>query len=363
MSNLNSALHFAKAGFPIIPTNEHKTPVLQWNEATFDATKIKQWAMQGHKGFGALTGNGWVAVDLDKKKDSYQQPTWFVPSPAFQNTASGVGEHHFYRTTEDYKNNQDREHAVDIRGKGGFVVCYGTPDFANALDVTPEMHDALSKKSIGSSTTTINSKGELDLLLSAIDPGLPEEDWSKVIHGAHEATGRAGYALESLTEWSKKAKINIDPDAWAEAQAALQRKWDWVERNAENNTHKVGRTTILKVAEDWPATGKGKGYDPLKIGQSPTSIVETEDEEWLIPWFVAKGTVTLLAAEPKAGKSTLVWGMLSEIHKKGSFCGLPADKNLRVMYFRRRRQNPQTCAYQCGLSRPGLGYRHSSLRP
>ena len=130
MSNLNSALHFASFGFKVIPTDEKKVPALKWKtESTTDPKQIKQWSMQGFKSFGALTGNGWVAVDLDKKKDQYQQPTWFVASPAFQHTASGVGEHHFYRTTEEYKNSQDRNTAVDIRGAGGYVVCYGTPDF------------------------------------------------------------------------------------------------------------------------------------------------------------------------------------------------------------------------------------------
>jgi hypothetical protein len=67
------------------------------------------------------------------------------------------------------------------------------------------------------------------------------------------------------------------------------------------------------------------------IGHDIAEIPE-ERVEWLWQGYLARGNLTLLAADPKAGKSTLLFHLLSRMHSGHGFLGLRATSTPTLLF-------------------------------
>lgn len=85
---------------------------------------------------------------------------------------------------------------------------------------------------------------------------------------------------------------------------------------------------------------EGQELDPIYPEPEPTYFTRTlladwldsagDDTVWHLPYVAAAGAITLLTGGPKAGKSQLIWGMLSEALRQNTALGDPVVPGLTV---------------------------------
>lgn len=113
--------------FRFIPLNG-KIPIFEnWQQdATNEPTKLGQWG-QVTKEFGIVTGQGFIAIDVDVKGDGFANLAAKgieLPTTLKQTTQSG-GAHYFYKTNKQFKNSVSKiAKGVDVRSTGGQVKIY-----------------------------------------------------------------------------------------------------------------------------------------------------------------------------------------------------------------------------------------------
>ena len=304
MIQLDSALHFAKFGFQVLPVNSSKRPALKWANASTDPVTIEDWAHQGYKSFCAIVGVGWVAVDLDKAKPNYQQPDWFVESPAMQKTASGIGEHHFYRIDGTIKNSQDQTNAVDIRGWRGIVVCYGFPEFEKAIDAPPQMLESLKKRTQPTSVDT-NAARYFEEALQSIDPDLSEQDHYSVVVCGYNITGGYDKTKLALFNWSAQSD-------WYDFNEASEKvDTNWKAASQYTGVERIGWTEFLKIKTANPVKDFHLDYFS-SIELTWDEIESAPDPVELVAGVLMASGITFLSSDAKAGKSTFIWAVLAK---------------------------------------------------
>lgn len=144
---LSGALAMAERGWcviPVRPPGEVKAPAIRgWKgAATTDERQIRDWAEQFPGcNFGIATeSSGLVVLDedtpgaLDKwaESESIGRPETFSVSSGRE----GGGTHFWYRTETEYKASSPMKRAgydVDVRARGGFVVCPGSIHASGAV--------------------------------------------------------------------------------------------------------------------------------------------------------------------------------------------------------------------------------------
>lgn len=145
--------------FPATLTHDgRKTPVkgFDWrNDCTNDHEIIASWTLKYPqlKFYGVPTGieNGIICLDVDVKNGGLETiKKYHVPLTLSQTTMSG-GRHHIYKYPNDgndYGNKVGIDDGLDIRGKNGYLICYG---FDNAPIVeAPQwlLDEALTTKKV-----------------------------------------------------------------------------------------------------------------------------------------------------------------------------------------------------------------------
>jgi len=113
-------------GWVLLPVKkgEKRPGVKTWTEyqkrrPTTD--ELNEWFKDPDVGIGVITGkiSGIVVVDEDSYKEGGSKLDLNTPLKTI--TGSG-GRHLFFKYTEGLGNKVDKEHAIDIRGDGGFIV-------------------------------------------------------------------------------------------------------------------------------------------------------------------------------------------------------------------------------------------------
>lgn len=66
----------------------------------------------------------------------------------------------------------------------------------------------------------------------------------------------------------------------------------------------------------------GRGFSPTRIAELLSRIGSAPEPEWLARGYVARGFVTVLAAKPKVGKSTLAASLVAAARLGGEWIGL-----------------------------------------
>lgn len=75
-----------------------------------------------------------------------------------------------------------------------------------------------------------------------------------------------------------------------------------------------------------------QGAQALRPWPAVTEIQEDQDATaWLWKGYLARGSVAILAGHPKAGKSTLLWGLIRALEQGRPFCGAPCTQGTAVL--------------------------------
>ncbi|QJB55930.1 DUF3987 domain-containing protein [Pseudodesulfovibrio sp. zrk46] len=133
-SQLDAALHYAEAGFPVFPCDRSKAPKVKtgFMAATTDLGQIRKWwTMWPGASIGIPTGaaSGVFVLDIDmpngpRDLDCLESEKGRLPDTLSQRTGSG-GLHHFYAVPDGFKiKNKVRVAGtqIDVRGHGGYVI-------------------------------------------------------------------------------------------------------------------------------------------------------------------------------------------------------------------------------------------------
>lgn len=133
-SHLDAALTYAAYGirvFPCRPGGRKPLEGCMWaREATTDSNRIIQWwTRYPQANIGLAMGNGWAALDLDRKhgRDGWKSYLGLGGNPKppwpLQATPSG-GDHALWRTDEVFKNfvNRGEHGGLDFRSLNGYIL-------------------------------------------------------------------------------------------------------------------------------------------------------------------------------------------------------------------------------------------------
>ena len=323
-----SAIHFASAGFKVLPVKDKKAQ-LKWENATDSIATIKMWALnREYDGFAALMGGGVYAVDADSYKPEFNPFEGYDASPVTQKT-SGGGTHYFYRCEGQAPTWADNENAIDLRGDDGYVVCYETPDFDQMpLGIPPARR---GKVSVVESVVESEATRPIEWIvgkLNRINPNLAYEKWIEVIFAVQHVSGGSVEALTALESWSAKSKKHHSTiEASDEAKNALRKRWDEAATSSEPRRLGVDRIEELAVG----VVGKSS-HDWKSIIMNTEDVMELPPTEWLIDFFIAENSVNLFVGGSKSGKSTLFMSLLETIGRGEEWCGLKGNKPVRCLY-------------------------------
>ena len=146
-------------------------------------------------------------------------------------------------------------------------------------------------------------------------------------HGSGSAH-KADYAIVS------GRKVIVWPDPDETGQDAGRKVWNACKNAgaAELSLVRGPAPDDLNVADKLAALDSAELlFERAKLGMSVRELYALEQPEALIENLLSAQDVTVLAAKPKAGKTNLVVGMLSENFNRGTWLGSPA-KELRCIY-------------------------------
>ena len=329
MSNLDTALSLARAGFYVFPLTRSGTFIkgFSWDKGASRSQKQIRawWANDARQAIGVHCGrSGIVAVDLDRKhgKDGFaslKAAGLTLPRTFNYTSRSGNGEHHIFRAPEGEQLTIDRDlngmPGVDIRSGIG-MVAYAGPKLTTKPRLAPAPEWALVHKKDGwdydmadleawldSEGTATDSKQKARAakarrmatvfpedgiaepqLLHFVTPLASGLMWGSGRRQAYEAA-RARYTSDYP---DPKYLIAFDR-AWAKAITRVEA--DGQKPKAPIDAHDGSRTLQL----------------------TPASAIKPRPVRWLWEGRIAIGTLALLAGREGIGKSTLAYWLVAQI--------------------------------------------------
>lgn len=322
-----SAIQYAKAGlrvFPLVPNSKGKQVLKSWkSEATTDIEQINTWWNKNpNYNIGIATGNGLLIIDIDVKKgakglESLKKYGDNLPITAKVKTPSG-GYHLYYNVDGDFKNRVNIYPGIDIRSNNGYVVASPSQidgqyyEWVNNEPIAvadQEVYKFLNGPDIEAKETQLHIDNE-------ITQGSRNDILFKLASSL-QSKGLSNEAILSsvLTENSIKCNPPLD---FEEVK------------------------TIVDSALKYD-----KGTSPYKepkkkLSLEMTSMADVEEKEaqWLIPLFIPKGVITVVAGDGGVGK-TFMWCDLVASVSSGTYTFFEYENNSlihpkqpqKVMYF------------------------------
>ncbi len=289
-----SALNYAKAGlrvFPLAPNSKGKQVLRSWkNEATTDLVTIKQWwNTNPNYNIGIATGNGILVIDIDVKHDargleSLKKYGENLPTTAKVKTPSG-GYHLYYYVEGNFKNRVNIYPGIDIRTDNGYVVA------------PPSVIDGLRYEWINEDPMAEANQE----VYSFLDEPIEKEDNKQPLHMENEIIqgSRNDILFKLASSLQSKGLSN-------EAILSSVIAENSIKCNPPLEIEEV--KTIVEGALNY-----NKGTNPynkqkknLSLEMIPMSEVKEKEAQWLIPDFIPKGVITVVAGDGGVGK-TFFW--------------------------------------------------------
>ena len=288
-----SAIQYAKAGirvFPLAPNSKRNQVLSSWkSEATTDIEQInKWWDKNPNYNVAIATGNGLLIIDIDVKKgakglESLKKYGKNLPATAKVKTPSG-GYHLYYSVDGDFKNRVNIYPGIDIRSNNGYVVAppsridgqyYEWVNNEPIAVADPEVYKFLNGHDIESKETPLHIDNE-------ITQGSRNDILFKLASSL-QSKGLSNEAILSSVFAENSIKCNPpldDEEVKTIVDSAL--KYD-------------------KGTSPYKEPKKKLSLDMLSMDQ-----VEEKDAQWLIPNFIPKGVITVIAGDGGVGK-TFFW--------------------------------------------------------
>lgn len=348
---LDAALDYAAAGYSVIPVRSDKTPYTPHGlkDASQDPDTIRKWWETWPDAnvaiaCGKVSGN-LVVLDVDMKNgkngkrsiEIWEAEHGDFPATVMANTPSG-GMHYFFRVDDPgkYKNTVEAIPAVDIRGDGAYVVVYPSGvggdgkmyTWRHGVSCTETAEVAEANESV------------LELLRKNSRDSKPHDAAKRQrVDMHHVPEGQRNDRLFRFA--SKMVGSGISRDAALEAARAEMEHWD-------NPLPEFEIVKTVDSAYNSYQPNEQNVYSDIEPEPNDDDIVvhtldefEEKDIEWLIPGYVPKEQITIVAGTGGVGK-TSVWVSLvadlssgkATVFEKGSDTAQYVQrKPLHVMFF------------------------------
>lgn len=329
---LEQALFYAeKLHWPIFPCRPGEKPpaIKNWrNVATTDAEQIKRWWTENPSyniGFPTDAAKHFVTdadVDISKGKNGLEVVRQFevengpFPKTACSRTPRG-GMHQHYRCGEGFaKTCTNVRPGIDVRADGGYVllppsivngksyewilhpIIYG---LAQANDsvlsfITPPIKESPSNKEVQrfDLPSEIGEGSRVDTLIRAI--------------GSMRAKGFSEQAIRAAINAENEARCNpplTDDELEKQVFPALSR--DWKASNPFDQTTQQAAEAQRQAAQSASVTC--------------LADVPEKEAEWLVPGYIPKREITIVAGDGGVGKS-FAWCSLAASISTGNPCFL-----------------------------------------
>lgn len=322
-----SAIQYAKAGlrvFPLAPNSKGNQVLKSWkSEATTDLEQISAWWNKNpNYNIGIATGNGLLVIDIDVKKgakglESLKKYGENLPATAKVKTPSG-GYHLYYSVDSGFKNRVNIYPGIDIRTNNGYVVA------------SPSRIDGQYYEWVNNDPIAIADQEVYKFLNGSL-----ENNSNSPLHMEDEIIqGQRNDTLFKLA-CSLQSK-GLDDNAILSAM--------WQENKAKCNPplSQDEIKVIYQSVRDRYAKGTSPYKEPKKkLSLEMTSMADVEEKEaqWLIPKFIPKGVITVVAGDGGVGK-TFMWCDLVASVSSGTYTFFE-DENYSVI----KPKQPQKVMY------------------
>lgn len=351
---LDAALDYAEAGFSVIPVRpSDKAPYTAHGlkEATTDTETIREWWARWPDANVAIAcgkpSHNIVVLDVDMKEkknglrsiNAWQVNHGDFPETVVANTPSG-GLHFFFRVADPslYKNRVEAIPGVDIRGDGAYVVVYPSAGVNGKWYTWRRGVSCIEIEEIADANASVLELLELNSRDSAANR---QQDAAKKqrVDMHHVPEGQRNDTLFRFA--SKMVGSGISRDAALEAARAEVATWD-------NPLPDFEIVKTVDSAYNSYEPNEQNVYSEIEPEPSDDDIVvhtldefEEKDIEWLIPGYVPKEQITIVAGTGGVGK-TSVWVSLvadlssgkATVFEKGSDTAQYVQrKPLHVMFF------------------------------
>lgn len=374
MTLLAAALEWAGLGVPVFPTDAHKRPLTAngHKDASTDPETVKAlWQAAGARahGIGAAMGEaaGLFAIDADLYKPDPVggQAQAFIddltargllPPTRVHATVNG-GVHYLFSSDEAWPNCVPSP-GVEVKGEGGYIIVPPSPGYSivrEGIAVAPTGLTSFLisvKKAIRDTNTIDGLKQQIldgdsfheaatSLSAKMAADGHPPERIQQVIldvlHASvasdknHPRHSRwADLALNQRGELGRlvgSANEKFNPATGASALREAASKSGFMAGKVIPAATFVQPEPVVSdpaaYEGEWPFTGGYFGPDPLDV----------LSQEFVVYPILAENEVTIISAEPKAGK-TLISQTIAMHLAAGADCGeLKISRSRPVLYF------------------------------
>lgn len=326
------ALYYASLGLAVFPVKPHgKAPLTEHGckDASWEEAQIERWwARWPSAGIGIATGEasgGLLVIDLDVDEEKgvdgreslrrWEMAHGPLPGDTWLSITGRGGYHYFYQVNRETKNRAGLYEGVDVRGDGGYIVA------------PPSIHP--------SGRAYEWEQGPEDGPLAEADARV----WAFLAGGdkSQRAEGQGGgqsfEAPEQIPEGQRVqtlVRLLCSQQAKGLSDGAIR-----AAVRAENEAKCVPPLTDAELEKEvFPALGRyQKGTAPYKAeynsttgsfkpGRGPIVLttmdtVEEKTPEWLIPGYMPKNEICILAGDGGAGK-TSIWCAIAAAVSSGS---------------------------------------------
>jgi len=345
--------------FPL--RNMMKRPAIHWKTLQQEAPTLEQylaWEEQGYKNWALVTGStSGLVFDVD---DPSLVKWWSIKysSNCWAETPTGGG-HFIYKWEPHYtfRNRQGIIPGVDVRAEGGFVVLapsvvsYSQEKIQEKADkgvlLNPNQEDG---SFVGPYRWKVFDQPSVlpaalyDMLLDGSNDHrktntLSQEELYQRILDNGFSPGKHNAELFSIACWMFEEGASID--FVLPLMLDLDAK-DRTPQNTEDNPTQVEDTVksaLNRVVEKRkPATvyeKEASPNEPLVLNYMKYRTIYSSTEDWLIPRWLHKGVLTMIAALPEKGKTWWMLDMLitlalgKELDPAGLFGEFPSNAGPR----------------------------------
>jgi hypothetical protein len=348
---LDAALDYAAAGYSVIPVRSDKTPYTPHGlkDASQDPDTIRKWWETWSDAnvaiaCGRVSGN-LVVLDVDMKNgkngkrsiEIWEAEHGDFPGTVMANTPSG-GVHYFFRVEDpsQYKNTVEALVGVDIRGDGAYVLVY--PSGVGGDGKMYTWRHGVSCRDVDEVADA--NESVLELLRKNSRDSKPQDAAKRQRVDMHHVP--EGQRNDTIFRFaSKMVGSGISRDAALEGARAEVATWD-------NPLPDFEIVKTVDSAYNSYQPNEQNVYSDIEPEPNDDDIVvhtldefEEKDIEWLIPGYVPKEQITIVAGTGGVGK-TSVWVSLvadlssgkATVFEKGSDTAQYVQrKPLHVMFF------------------------------
>jgi len=318
MTMKEQAIKYLKQGFSIIPIEpKGKVPLISWTEFKKrqpTADEVNDWFSKWpDMNIGIVTGDlsGIAVIDIDSEEALVFAKSKGLPNGPMAKSGKG---HHFYCRQKDglrgFQNLDDLP-SIDLRAEGNIIVaspsihqsghkyCWvsGYPFKKSEL---PEVPEWIISKNSGKKITikSFNGGGE----------GVRNNTLTSLVGQMFKKGMTKAQVLKKASELNQENKPPMDD---TEVQTIVNS----IEK-AEFNSIANSNTMVIKK--------KYKTIDQL-------ITLKLAEVDWVWENYLAKGYITLLSGWPKAGKTTLLFGLIKALKTNQPFIDLKTKLDGKIL--------------------------------